>query len=91
MEITLTQDQAKFLIEAISQKPVQTTLGSALQGLKFDNQILDLISKIQVIANKYEAPKTSAQTEEQTGTEVASQEEQPTRENDSEIKQVTEA
>lgn len=53
-QIDITRNQAIFLIEAISQKPLQTTLGAALAGVKLGNDLMELVDKLEVISKTIE-------------------------------------
>lgn len=53
----ISKAEASFLLEAIAQKPVHTTVGDAVKGIKLDQTMIDLINKLNEVANA--KPETS--------------------------------
>ncbi len=48
--VELTPQEATMLLEAISAKPITLTIGSAIKGITIGEDLVQLITKLQLIA-----------------------------------------
>lgn len=60
-DLIINMEQAKFLLEAIAQKPVATNIEAIARGVTIDPAIIMVIDALQMIVNppppKVDAPK----------------------------------
>lgn len=69
MQVEISKEQAKFLLEAITQKPVTTTIGVALGGIKLADDLMELVRKLEETTKDAE-PKASESPSEATSESI---------------------
>lgn len=82
-----TKDQAKFILDAVLQKPVTFTVAQVLQGVKVSEDVFVLLRDLELIINNQpngDQPTKGSEGPAETTEAVAPQADSGTRENDAE-------